>query len=120
MKLAKVTSASIEIMERKIMTFWVHVSYEEGMCQGVGGQTLDTWDEQLDCRIGTAYGCEMLRQLLLFFGVNNLSDAKGQVVYVIGTGQGFSFKPHGFKHLEILRNDRPEQINFNEIRDKFL
>lgn len=119
MKLAKVESASLEIKERGILNFWVHVNYEDGLCQGVGGLSLDTWDEDLKRRVGTAYGCEMIRQLLLFFGVNNLNEAKGQVVYVIGEGSGLSFKPTGFKHLRVLKGDRPEYICFNEIYQQF-
>lgn len=84
-----------------------------------GGLTLDNWDEGLKRRIGTAYGCEMIRQLLLFFGVNNLNEAKGQVVYVVGEGTGLSFKPTGLKHLRVLKGERPEYICFNEIYKEF-
>lgn len=119
MKLAKVESASFEIKERGILNFWVMVSYEDGLNQGIGGITLDDYDKTLERRIGTAYGCEMIRQLLLFFGVNNLNEAKGQVVYVEGEGEGFSFKPTGFKHLRVLKGDRPEYICFNEIYKQF-
>lgn len=120
MKLAKVESASLEIKERGILNFWVQVAYEDGFHQGVGGLTLDDWDKRLERRIGTAYGCEMIRQLLLFFGVNNLNEAKGQVVYVVGEGEGLSFKPTGFKHLNILKGNRPDHICFNEIANEFI
>ena len=120
MKLAKVTSATLEIKERGILNFWVFVDYEEGCSQGVGGLCLDTWNEEKKSRVGTAYGCEVIRQLLLFFGVNNLHEAKDEVVYVLGTGEGFSFKPNGFKHLSVTRNKRPEYINFDEIREQFV
>ncbi len=119
MKLAKVESASLEIKDRGILNFWVHVNYEDGLCQGVGGLSLDTWNEDLKRRVGTAYGCEMIRQLLLFFGVNNLNEAKGQIVYVVGDGEGLSFKPTGFKHLRVLKGDRPAYICFNEIYQQF-
>jgi hypothetical protein len=120
MKLAKVESASLEIKERGILNFWVQVAYEDGFHQGVGGLTLDDWDKRLERRIGTAYGCEMIRQLLLFFGVNNLNEAKGQVVYVVGEGSGLAFKPTGFKHLNILKGSRPDHICFNEIAKEFI
>jgi hypothetical protein len=37
-KLARVSSASLEIKERGVLNFWVHVDYEEGCSQGVGGE----------------------------------------------------------------------------------
>ena len=119
MKLAKVESATLEIKERGILNFWVFVAYEEGCSQGVGGLALDTWNERLKRRVGTAYGCEVIRQLLLFFGVNNLNEAKGQLVYVLGEGEGLSFKPHGFKHLSVEKNGRPEYIDFREVLKEF-
>jgi len=119
LKLAKVESASFEIKERGILNFWVHVAYEDGCNQGVGGLALDTWNKDLNRRVGTAYGCEMIRQLLLFFGVNNLTEAKGQVVYVVGEGEGLSFRPTGLKHLRVLKDKRPEYICFNEILEQF-
>lgn len=119
MKLAKVESARLEIKERGTLNFWVFVDYEEGCSQGVGGLCLDTYDKELERRVGTAYGCEVIRQLLLFFGVNNLHEAEGQLVYVLGEGNGLSFKTHGFKHLSVTKNGRPDQINFNEILEQF-
>ena len=119
LKLAKVESASLEIKERGILNFWVHVAYEDGFNQGVGGLALDTWNKDLERRVGTAYGCEMIRQLLLFFGVNNLTEAKGQVVYVVGEGEGLSFRPTGLKHLSVMKGDRPEYICFKEIYEQF-
>lgn len=119
-QLAKINSATLEIKERGILNFWVFIDYEGGGSQGVGNLALDTWDENLQQRVGTAYGCEMIRQLLLFFGVNNLEECKGQVVYVLGEGQGLSFKPKGFEHLRVERNKRPEKIVFDDIYEMFV
>lgn len=119
-KLAKISKAGLEIQERGILNFWVFVDYEDGFSQGVGGLTLDTWDEEKQSRVGTAYGCEMIRQLLLFFGVNYLEECKGQVVYVLGEGKSLSWKPLGFEHLRVERKNRPEQIVFQQIADEFI
>lgn len=54
MKLAKVTSATLEIKERGILNFWVMVDYEDGLSQGVGGLTLDDYDKELKRRVGSA------------------------------------------------------------------
>ena len=77
-KLAKVSKASLEIQDRGILNFWIHVDYEEGCSQGVGGIVLDGYDKELKGRVGTAGGCEVIRQLLLLFQVNDFSEMKGQ------------------------------------------
>ena len=118
-QLAKIRKAGLEIKERGILNFWIHVDYEEGCSQGVGGLCLDDWNEDIKSRIGTAYGCEMIRQLLLFFNVNNLNECEGQLVYVLGEGSGLSFSPKGFQHLNIERNKRPERIVFDDIASMF-
>ncbi|MNQ44695.1 hypothetical protein D3C85_584590 [compost metagenome] len=118
-KLAKISSATFEIKERGVLNFWVFVDYEEGCSQGVGGLVLDDYDKELESRIGTAYGCEMIRQLLLFFGVNNLPEAKGQLVYVVGEGEGLSFKPCGFEHLKVEKNGRQAGLLFSDILKMF-
>lgn len=120
-KLARVSKAGFEIQERGILNFWVFVDYEEGCSQGVGGITLDEWNEEKREREGTAYGCEMIRQLLLFFGVNNLTEIKKDtMVYVLGEGVGFGFQPKGFEHLNVLRGNLPERIVFEEIAKEFI
>lgn len=119
-KLAKVRSATLEIKERGILNFWVFVDYEDGLSQGVGGIILDTFDSERKERVGTAYGCEMIRQLLLFFDVNNLNDCAGQMVYVTGEGKGLSFNPSGFEHLRVNDKFKTRKINFDEIRDNFI
>ena len=117
-KLAKIRSATLNIKDRGILTFWVMVDYEDGCSQGVGGLTLDNWDEDKQSRVGTAYGCEMIRQLLLFFNVDNLQDCKGQYVYVLGEGKGLAFTPKGFEKLYVDDFNR-KQILFPNIFDEF-
>ena len=75
-RLAKISKAILS-MERDIMSFWIFVDYEEGGSQGVGGITLDNpkKEKQPDGRMefikrqGTAYGCEVIRSLLIALGV---------------------------------------------------
>lgn len=77
-RLAKVNSEKLSIQERGILTFYITVSYECGWCQGIGGITLDTWDEEKESRVGTAYGCEMIRRLLLEFDVDDFHEMAGK------------------------------------------
>ena len=50
-QLAKISSAKLEIQERQILNFWIHVEYEEGCCQGVGGYALDEYSKELKVRL---------------------------------------------------------------------
>ena len=99
-QLAKISKASLEIQERGILNFWIHVDYESGCSQGVGGLCLDAYDKDKESRVGTAYGCEMIRQLLIELKVNDFSEMKGKHVWILGEGEGLSFKPTGVQALK--------------------
>lgn len=100
-KLARVERASLDIKEREILNFWIHVKYEEGLNQGVGGIILDTYNDITKMREGTAFGCEIIRRLLLVFNVNDFSEMKGKHIWVLGTGEGFNFEPKGIERLRL-------------------
>lgn len=108
-KLAKIRKAELEIKERGILSFWINVDYEEGCSQGVGGMALDTYDNEKKERIGTAYGCEMIRRLLIALNVDNFSEMKGKHVWVYGEGTGLSFRPTGIGSLRT-DHDKPPVI----------
>lgn len=117
-RLAKIESASLNIKDRGILTFWVHVEYEEGCHQGVGGIALDGWSEEKQDRVGTAGGCELIRQLLLCLDVDDLSRAKGKIIWVIGEGEGLSFRPKGIEALRV--NKSPVQrVVWKEVFEMF-
>lgn len=117
-KLAKITKASLEIQERGILNFWIHVDYEEGCSQGVGGICLDGWDENLQRRVGTAYGCEVIRRLLLELQVNDFSEMKGKHIWVLGEGSGLLFTPKGVQSLQT-NNNKSKAVVFDEIAAEF-
>jgi len=115
-KLARITSASLEIKDRGILNFWIMVDYEEGMSQGIGGIALDTYNETLKRRVGTAYGCEMIRQLLECLNVNDFKEMAGKTIFVLGDGYGLSFKPNGIK---ALKADGGIKVVFDDILNMF-
>ena len=78
-KLAKIRKAGLEIKERGILNFWIFVDYEEGCSQGIGGMALDEYDKEKEERVGTAYGCEMIRRLLLELNVDDFSEMSGEI-----------------------------------------
>ena len=115
-KLARITKAGLEIKERGILNFWIFVDYEEGCSQGIGGIALDTWSDKKKDRIGTAYGCEMIRRLLLCLNVNNFEEMVGRDIFVLGDGEDFNFYPKGIK---TLRADGGKSIVFSEVAEEF-
>ena len=115
-KLARISKANLEIQDRGILNFWIMVDYEEGMSQGVGGIALDTYDKVKDERVGTAYGCEVIRQLLLALDVNDFSEMKGKMIYVLGEGSGLAFTPKGIKTLQL---NGGKEVIFSKILADF-
>lgn len=116
-QLARISKAGLEIKERGILNFWIFVDYEEGMAQGIGGMALDQWCESLQRRIGTAYGCEMIRQLLECLNVNDFSEMKGRDIFVIGEGSGGGFIPKG---IQALRADGGKSVIFDDVAAEFI
>ena len=117
-KLAKVSTAHLEIQERGILNFWIFVDYEGGGGQGIGGIAMDEWNEEKKSRVGTAYGCEMIRRLLLLFNVNDFSEMAGAHIWVYGEGDGFGFKPTGIARLGF--KDDGEPLIFADIANEFI
>lgn len=118
-KLAKITKAHLEIQERGILNFWIFVDYEEdGFSQGVGGIALDTWDEVKRKRVGSAFGAEVIRQLLLCISVNDFSEMKGKYIWVIGEGEGMQFTPKGIQSLNTEKS-KGMQVVWEDILKEF-
>ena len=118
-QLAKISSAKLNIRERGILTFWIHVDYENGGSQGIGGFSLDDYCKEKNDRIGTAYGCEMIRCLLLELCVNDFSEMVGKHIWVIGHGEGFAFKPTGIQALRV-DNRRSKPVIFQDVVKQFV
>lgn len=117
-RLAKITDAKLEIKERGILNFWIFVDYEDGGSQGVGGICLDSYDKKIERRVGTAYGCEMIRRLLIELNVDDFSEMKNQIIWVYGDGEGFSFKPRGIQRLRVNKNQNYPLI-FDDVAREF-
>jgi hypothetical protein len=116
-KLAKITQAKTEWKDRSIFNFRIFVDYEEFGSQMIGGIGLDNYSEKHERRIGTAYGCEMLMQVLKVLDVNDLSEAEGKLIYIIGEGENLSFKPKGIEQLKL---NGGKSVIFEEIAKDFI
>ena len=116
--LAKISSAKLEIQDRDILNFWISVNYEDGGSQGIGGIALDEYCKDKERRVGTAYGCELIRRLLVELGVNDFSEMSGLHVWVLGEGKGLSFKPRGIEALYV-DNKGAKGVIFSDILEEF-
>ena len=117
-QLAKISGAKLEIKERGILNFWIHVNYEEGCSQGIGGIALDEFNKDKDERVGTAYGCEMIRRILISLSVDDFSEMKGKHIWVIGEGDGFSFEPKGIQALHV-DDGKSKPLIFKDVFKEF-
>ena len=114
-KLAKIKKASL-YTHHSILTFSITVKYEYGLHQDVGSFVLDKYEEKKHKRIGTAYGCEVIRQLLLKLKVNDFSEMAGKYVWIYGVGEYMDFKP---KAIDLLKVDGGgEPLIFNKIYEE--
>lgn len=116
-RLAKISKAKLEIQERGILNFWIYVDYEDCGSQGIGGIALDTYNKDKKKRVGTAYGCEVIRRLLIALGVDDFADMKGKNIWVIGEGEGLSFRPKGIQRLKT--DGGGDAVMFDEIAAEF-
>ena len=117
-KLAKIKKATLEIQERGILNFWIYVNYEDGFSQNIGGIALDTWDDSKGDRVGTAYGCEMIRRLLIELNVDDFSEMKGKYIWVLGEGTTLDFEPKGVQALKVDSRNANGVI-FSKVFDEF-
>ena len=113
-KLAKIESAKVGIDRGCFLTWWLHVKYEDGFCQGIGGYTLDDYDEKLERRVGTAYGADIIRQIMVMFDVDDFSKLKGRYMWVTGESCGFAFDVKGIKPLK-LDNPDADYLDFEDF-----
>ena len=81
--ICNVTKVNLSYQERHILIVDVWVDLPDGGTLSVTNTVLDTYDKDKKKRVGTAYGCEFIRQLLDFFGVDDLSQVKNYKCYLL-------------------------------------
>lgn len=79
---------------------------------------MDEWSDHAQSRVGTDYGCEMIRRLLIALGVNDFSEMKGRHIWVIGKGSGIGFKPTGIQKLKNDKGDN-DAVIFADVLAEF-
>lgn len=112
-KLAKITSAGLNI-DLNRLTYSIHVNYEDGFSQDIGYIVLDQYNKNTKTREGTAFGCELIRQLLLTMEVNDFHEMVDKYIWVLGEGDGLMFKPLGIERLYI--DSKKEPLIFTDVK----
>lgn len=95
-----------------ILLLSIMVDYDNGFSQDICGLVLDDFNEALDRREGSKFGCELIRRLLEIFEVDDLSEIKNRYIKVVGIGSGLRFKPKGF---ELLGMDGKDILIYEDI-----
>ena len=107
-KLAKVKDAGTEMIKGHVLSFIITVEYEDGSGERyVGAMHLEKKKKKKKKRVGTAYGCEMIRRVLQQFEIDDLSQLKDKIVWVYGTGEGCTFEPDGIGRLKVNGGEKP-------------
>ena len=114
-KLAKITKAGL-VMERGIMSFAIWVDYEDGSSQCVGGYALDAYSKIKQTRVGTEYGCEIIRRLLTELGVNDFHEMVDKKVWVIIDSDRDVI---GIRSLFVDSGNRSNGVMFKQIGDEY-
>lgn len=81
--LCNVTKVKTSYQNRKILILDVWVDLEGSGSFSCFNIVLDTYDQDKKKRVGTAYGLEMIRQTLDFFGVDDFSQVKNYKCYIL-------------------------------------
>ena len=116
-KLAKITRCDFSFKDtNKILILNIDVDYDEFDSQNICGLVLDDYDKDKKERIGTVFGCELIRRILDIFDCDNLKDIVGKVIYILGEGDGLGFKPKG---LERPSFDNGKKIIYDDILQEF-
>ena len=75
-KNARITATSLGNEDHGIFTAYIVLDYG-GAGQSFGGYALDQWSEPMHRRIGTAYGCEFIKEILRVLEVREWEKLPG-------------------------------------------
>ena len=80
-QIGKIKSVQIGVEDHGIMV--MNIDFDFGGSGQVYQVVLDTYDKEKDSRIGTVFGCELLRRICNLFTVDDINDMVGQTAYAL-------------------------------------
>ena len=87
-KNSKIESTMLGREDHGIMTWMLFISFDKGMCCGVGGYTLDIYDRKSDTRVFYAESMESISEILEIVGVDKWEDLPGKYIRFEDNGWG--------------------------------
>ncbi len=98
-QLARVDDVFFGYEDHGILTMSVALDYNGSSHQSFGGYCLDSFDKDLDRRIGTAAGMDYIIQIMKVFGARSLDEIKGKMCFAIKDEEGYFGKVIGLKQI---------------------
>jgi hypothetical protein len=111
--IAKIESTFLGIEDHGIFTAFLHVTYGSGG-QGIGGYAMDEYDGEN--RVGTAYGMEWIRRVLLACGVDSWEKLSGRTVYLLKTPEQDRIGSTGAIGIRPLPTEPGREFIFDDIK----
>jgi hypothetical protein len=108
----KIASTSLGIEDHGIFSSMIMIEFN-GSVQGFGGWALDKFSKELDQRIGTAFGCQFILELLKTLEVSTWDELKGLNVRVKRESDSYDARIVAIGH--IIKN---QWFNPMEIAEK--
>lgn len=85
---AQIKSTKLGFISNGIFDFTLVLEIQGGGGFAFGGWALDQYDKEKDRRVGTAYGMNMIMQILEVVGVNTWEELKGKFIRIKHTKLG--------------------------------
>lgn len=105
---AKIESTTLGFIRGSIMSYYLHLDYEDSGVQSFGGFVLDNPRGNKKERGGTVYGMETIIDILRVAGVEKWEDLKGKYIRV-----QFGDEPAGFGYNIVAIGHITKDIWFN-------
>lgn len=116
--IAKIESTFLGIEDHGIFTAYLYVDYSRGSGQGIGGYSLDDYDPERKERIGTGYGMEWIRRVLLACGVDSWEKLAGRTVFILKTEAQDRIGSSGALGIRPLPTERGTEFIFDDLATK--
>ena len=113
--LGKITEAKLSMDRSTFLSFSILFEYDKGGGQRFCGIVLDKYDKEKKKRAGTAAGCDLIRQILTLFKVNDFREIEGRIAYAIKE-EDFNSKIEG---IEVPTFDGGGRFTISEWKEEW-
>lgn len=97
-QIAKIESTFLGYEDHGIFTAMLHCDFG-GSGQGIGGFSLDSYEEEKKRRVGSAFGIDFIARTLEVCGVDSWEKVKGRTIFVLRESDSWGAKVLGIQSL---------------------